>query len=70
MILKLLLLIAFLYVIYRLFGGKIENPFGKKSKEDKDIEQNTLVECCKCGVYITKKEATKKGECFYCEECV
>ena len=69
MILKILLLIAFLYIVYRLFGGKVEIPFSNKKNNDKEIDQNTLVECCKCGVYITKKEASKKGNCYYCQEC-
>ena len=73
MFLKLLLIVALLYVLYRIFGGKIELPFNKeklnKYKEQKEIDQNTLVECCNCSIYITKKEAKKKGDCYYCEDC-
>ncbi len=68
MFLKILLVVIIIYLLYRAFGGKIEIP-KPKSKEQKEIEQNTLVECCKCSVYITRKEAKKKGECYYCEDC-
>ena len=68
MFLKIVLLIALVYILYRAFGGKIELPKAK-SKESKEIDKNTLVECCKCSVYITRKEATKRGDKFYCEDC-
>ncbi len=67
MFLKIIFILAILYGLYRLFGGSFKLPTANKEK--KEIEQNTLVECCKCGVYITKKEAKKKGECYYCEDC-
>jgi len=68
MFLKIILLLAVIYFLYKAFGGKIEIP-KPKSKEEKEIDQNTLVECCKCSIYITRKEATKKGDCYYCEDC-
>jgi len=67
MFLKVIFILVILYGLYRLFGGSFKLP--TTNKEKKEIEQNTLVECCKCGVYITKKEAKKKGECYYCEDC-
>jgi late competence protein required for DNA uptake (superfamily II DNA/RNA helicase) len=66
MVLKIIFLVAVIYFLYRLFGGRIL----PKKKENKDIEdENTLVECCKCGIYITKKEAVKKFDKYYCNEC-
>ncbi len=68
MLLKLILIIAVVYFLYRLFGGEFKLPT-PKSKEQKEVEQNTLVECASCSIYITKKEAIKKGDKFYCSEC-
>jgi len=72
MFLKLVLIGIILYLLYRAFGGSISLP--KKSNSTttankKEIEENTLVECCKCGVYITYKEAVKKGGKIYCSDC-
>jgi len=69
MILKIILLIIVVYYLYKLFGGKLE--FNKKSepKEDKEIDENTLVECSKCGVYITKKEAKIWHKQIICPDC-
>jgi uncharacterized protein len=68
MFLKLLLVAIILYFIYRAFGGKISIP-KKSTNKEKEIEENTLVECSKCGVYITYKEAIKKDGKIYCNEC-
>jgi len=67
MVLKIIFLLIVLYLLYRLFGGKISLP--KKSNSIKKDEDNTLVECCKCGIYITKKEAIFKNGKYYCDEC-
>ncbi len=65
---KIILILVVLYYLYKFFGGEFKLP-KKKSDTIDDKEANTLVECCKCGVYITQKEAIKKGECHYCQEC-
>ena len=72
MFLKLVLIGIILYLLYRAFGGSISLPkksSASKMDESKEIEENTLVECCKCGVYITYKEAVKKGGKIYCSDC-
>jgi polyferredoxin len=69
MILKIIVVAVVLYILYKALGGNFKLPT-KKSKESVEKEDNTLVECCKCGVYITQKEAIKKGDCFYCQECI
>jgi len=68
MVLKLILIGVILYFLYRVFGGKFNLP--KKESRDEDGDGNTLVECCKCSVFVSKKEATKKDGKFYCDECV
>ena len=67
MFLKIVLILIILYLLYRAFGGSFSLPKkAPKVEEDGD----TLVECCKCGVYITKKEAKFKMGKYYCDECV
>jgi len=56
MVLKILFLLAILYILYRIFGGKIELPKfrTKESSKDNDIkelEDNTLIECSSCRIY-------------------
>ena len=66
MILKIILFGALIYFLYKAFGGEFKLPQKKeKDKEDGD----TLVECSKCSVYITKKEAIFKAGKYYCDEC-
>ena len=67
MILKIIFLLIVIYYLYKLFGGKIELP--KKSQEEKEIDENTLVECSKCGVYITYKEAKIVHKKIICSDC-
>ena len=68
MFLKIVLLLIIIYFLYRFFGGSFSLP-KPKTKEKDEVEQNTLVECASCSVYITKKEAIKKGNKYYCSEC-
>ena len=77
MFLKILIIIIFIYILYRFLGGKkLEVPTFKKpknsgyNKEVKELEENTLVECNKCGVYITQKEAIFKNKEYYCSDCI
>ena len=64
MILKLLLFGVIGLLIYRFFGGELPS-FGK-SKEDKKIEEDTLVECESCSTYVTVKESIIVGGKYYC----
>ncbi len=68
MILKLILLIAIIYFLYKALGGSFSLP--KKEPKESADDGNELVECSKCGVYITKKEAKIKFGKYYCDECV
>ncbi len=69
MLIKILLLLVVLYYLYKLFGGKFELTKKSEPKEDKEVDENTLVECSKCGVYITKKEAKILDKEIICTDC-
>ncbi len=58
---KILILVGIILIIYILFF--------KKTK-DKSIESETMLECDKCGTYISSKEAVTKGDKHFCSsEC-
>jgi uncharacterized protein len=76
MIFKLILLAAVIYVVYILFfreGNLIEKMKESASKtpkksDEKDVD--TVVECQKCGVYVSVDEAILKDGKYYCsKEC-
>lgn len=77
MIIKLLILGGLIYGVYLLFfknGGLLQqvsdaaNSKTKKKKERQESE--TVVECSKCGVFVSTKEAVIKDGKFYCsKEC-
>ncbi len=65
---KIIILAILLYLLYKALGGEFKLP-QKKSSRSREEDENTLVECKKCGIYITEKEAIKKSGSFYCQEC-
>ncbi len=69
MVLKIILLAILLYLLYKALGGNFALP-KKKSGDSIEKDENTLVECCKCGIYITQKEAHIKNRCYYCQDCI
>ena len=76
MILKLILLGIVFYAVYKLMGGKLPEVGGKKrdtipkGEDKKKIEEDTLVECEKCGTYVTYKESIIiKGKAYCSKEC-
>ncbi len=76
MILKLILFAILGFAVYKLFGGKLprvgSNKKGKipKDEDQKKIEEDTLVECQKCGTYVTYKESIiVKGKIYCSKEC-
>ena len=69
MILKLIILAIAGYFIYKFFGGKLPS-LGGKSKEEKKLDDDTLVECEKCSTYVTVKESILMNGKYYCDECV
>ena len=71
MILKLILFAAIGIFIYKLFGGEFPKIGAKKraAKPKKKIEGDTLVECTKCGTYVTMDESILINGKYYCDEC-
>jgi len=69
LILKLIILAVLGYYIYKFFGGKLPTV-GGKTKEEKKLDEDTLVECSKCSTYVTIKESTLIHGKYYCDECV
>ncbi len=68
MILKLLIFAIVGLLIYRFFGGKL--PSIGKSTSEKKLDDDTLVECEKCGTYVTVKESIIVHGKYYCShEC-
>jgi len=65
-ILKLLIFAIVGVLIYRFFGGKLPN-IGKNTAEKK-LDDDTLVECEKCGTYVTVKESIIVYGKYYCSK--
>ena len=69
MILKLLIFAILGLLIYKFLGGKL--PTFGKTAEDKKLDDDTLVECKKCGTYVTIKESIIVNGEYYCsKECI
>jgi len=79
MLLKFIIFAVVFYVIYKLLGGKLPEIGAKggrksdtipKGEDKKKIEEDTLVECEKCGTYVTYKESIiVKGKVYCSKEC-
>jgi len=67
MILKLIIFAVAGLLIYKFFGGKF--PTFGKSPQEKKLDDDTLVECSKCGTYVTVKESVIINGKYYCDEC-
>ena len=68
MILKLLIFAVVALLIYRFFGGQL--PRFVRSKEQKQLDDDTLVECVSCHTYVTVKESLIANGTYYCSpEC-
>ena len=71
MIFKLLVFAIVVFIVYTLFfkTGAVEQS-KKKRREDKKIDSDTMVECVKCSVFVSEKEAIIKDGKFFCSrEC-
>ena len=69
MILKLIIFAVAGYFIYKFLGGKLPTV-GRKTRAEKKLDADTLVECEKCGTYVTVKESILINGKYYCDECV
>jgi uncharacterized protein len=72
MLLKLIVLGAIFYGLYRLMGGKIlPTPKEKKEERSDDKLEDTMVECEKCSTFVARREAIIYKGKFYCSaECL
>ncbi len=68
MILKLIIFAAAGLFIYKLLGGELPG-IGNKSASKNKPDADTLVECSKCGTYVTIKESVIINGKYYCDEC-
>jgi uncharacterized protein len=72
MLLKLLIFAVVGVMIYRFFGGKVpildsvKKPTSKPAKKEKE---EAMVECSKCGTYVTIEESILISGKYYCDEC-
>ncbi|MDQ7084720.1 MAG: PP0621 family protein [Sulfurovum sp.] len=64
MILKLIIFAIVGLLIYKFFGGKF--PKMGRTADEKQLEDNTLVECAKCSTYVTVKESMLMNGEYYC----
>lgn len=69
MVLKILALLAVLFLVYILFFKKTREKDIKKD-EPEQIE-DVMIECPTCGVYFSKKEGVLSSGRYYCSsECL
>jgi len=70
MLFKLIIFAIIGIAVYKFFGGKLPSVPKPKKRGKKDLEDETLVECSKCGTYVTLKESMMVNGKYYCDECV
>jgi len=75
MIFKLLIFVVIIFIVYTLFfknsRGNVQykNKTRTKKRDDKS-DSDTMVECTKCSVFVSEKDAIIKDGKFYCsKEC-
>jgi uncharacterized protein len=69
MLLKLIILGLVIYGVYRFFGGELKLP--QMKKDNKKLDEDTMIECSKCGTFVSKKEAMSyKGKEYCSKECL
>jgi len=70
MILKLIIFAAVGLFVYKLLGGQLPSLKKKTgTPKRKDVEGDTMVECSKCGTYVSVEETTLISGKYYCNEC-
>lgn len=71
MFLKLLIFALAALLIYKLLGGKLpsipKRDSGPKKPQSEDEE--AMVPCQACSVYVSLKESVLIGGNYYCSEC-
>lgn len=71
MIVKLLIFALAALFIYKLLGGKLPTLPKKESKKQdpKGEDEEAMVPCQRCDVYVALKESVIIGGKYYCDEC-
>jgi uncharacterized protein len=72
MLLKLIILAVVGVMVYRFFGGKVpilDRETGIRKKRTKQEQEETMVECSKCGTWVVIEEAVLIQGKYYCDEC-
>ncbi len=70
MVFKLVALIVVGFLIYVVFFKKSREEQIKKNKKNEEIT-DTMVECPKCNVFVSKDEAILSNGKYYCsKECL
>jgi uncharacterized protein len=70
MLFKLIIFAIIGIAVYKFFGAKLPSVPKSKKRGKKGPEDETLVECSKCGTYVTLKESMMVNGKYYCDECV
>lgn len=73
MIFKILAVLVVLFLVYIVFFKKGREESLKNKEKQSDAEQitDTLVECPKCGTFVSKDEAILSNGKYYCsKECL
>jgi uncharacterized protein len=65
MILRLILLIAFIYGIYLLLRRAAAGG-ARGNSGNGPVPQELMVSCAHCGVYLPQSDSVSAGERFYC----
>ena len=73
MIFKLLIFAVIIFIVYTLFfknsRGNVQDKT-KTRKRDNKSDSDTMIECKKCSVFVSEKDAIIKDGKFYCsKEC-
>lgn len=71
MLLKLIALIAVLSAVYFIFFKKTRTEEIDENKKKRKMGDEVMIECVKCGTYVSNKEAFIKDGKFFCsKECM
>lgn len=72
MLLKIVALLAVLFLVYILFFKKTrESETQRSGKKHNEPLEDVMEECPTCGTYVSKKEAILSNGRYYCsKECL
>mgnify|MGYP006278249463 CR=1 FL=1 len=72
MVLKVLAIVAVLFIVYLLFFKKgRENTVSSNKKKNNQTISDEMVECPTCGTFVSQNEAILSNGKFYCsKECL